>query len=83
MPKGPIISRRNSLNLVYSAFSFSLTGYLTKTPTKKNLTYYLLIAGGRTDGFIQRAFASSEKQMALYRIWTRVADFISYDDNSN
>ena len=49
-----------------------------------SLPYNLPITGGRTDGFMpfQRALAQNEMQTALSRIWTQVADSISYDNNS-
>ena len=44
---------------------------------------YLPIAGGRITGFIHfpRVLVLCEMQSASSRIWTRVAVFISYDDN--
>ena len=46
---------------------------------ESNLLYNLLIADGRTDGFMPftKTFARNETQTALCRIWTQVADSIS------
>ena len=65
-----------------SEFSFSYTSCLTKAE-EPSLPYYLPIAGGRIIGFIPfpRVLVICEMQSVLYRIWTRVAVFISYDDN--
>ena len=75
------ISKR-SLTCLNSEFSFSSTRCLTKGE-ELCLPYYLPIAGGRIIGFI--AFPSvlvlCEMQSVSSRIWTRVAVFISYDDN--
>ena len=48
-----------------------------------SLSYYSLITGRRTDGFMPfpRALAQSEMQTASSRIWTWVAYTISYNDN--
>ena len=48
-----------------------------------SLSYYLPIAGGRIIGFIPfpRVLVLCEMQSVSSRIWTRVAVFISYDDN--
>ena len=48
-----------------------------------SLPYYLSIAGGRIIGFIPfpRVLVLCEMQSVSSRIWTRVAVFISYDDN--
>ena len=48
-----------------------------------SLSYYLPIAGGRIIGFIPflRVLVLCEMQIAWFRIWTRVAVSISYDDN--
>ena len=48
-----------------------------------SLPYYLPIAGGRIIGFIPfpRVLLLCEMQSVSSRIWTRVAEFISYDDN--
>ena len=55
------------------------TGF-TEEPS---LPYYLPIAGGRIIGFIPfpRVLVLCEMQSVSSRIWTRVAVFISYDDN--
>ena len=54
-----------------SDFSFSYTGFLT---------YYLPIAGGRTDwlGLFPRALAQSETVSSRIQSW--VTDFVSSDD---
>ena len=46
------------------------------------MSYYLLIAGIEkwTDAFL-KGISKSERQIALSRIWTWVANSISYDDN--
>ena len=66
-----------------SEFSFSLTSCLTKAG-EPSLSYYLPIAGGRIIGFISfpRVLVLCEMQSVSSRIWTRVAVFISYDDNN-
>ena len=48
-----------------------------------SLPYYLLF-GGRIIGFIPfpRVLVECEMQSVSFRIWTRVAVSISYDDNS-
>ena len=48
-----------------------------------SLSYYLPIAGGRIIGFIAfpRVLVLCEMQSVSFRIWTRVAVFISYGDN--
>ena len=48
-----------------------------------SLSYYLPIAKGKTDGFMPfpSALVQSGKQTALSKIWTCVADSISYNDN--
>ena len=65
-----------------SEFSFSETSRLTKAE-EPNLSYYLPIAGGRIIGFIPfpRVLVLCEIQLALPRIWSRVAVSISYDDS--
>ena len=61
---------------------FSLTSCLTKTE-EPSLPYYLLIAGGRINGFIPflRVLVLCEMQSVSSRIWTRIAVSISYDYN--
>ena len=73
---------RQSKAELNSEFSFSKTSCLTMT-IKSSLPYYLPIAEGRTDGFmpIPRVLVQNERQRAVFRIWTQVADFISYDNN--
>ena len=65
-----------------SEFSFCWTSCLTKAE-ETSLPYYLPIAGGRIIGFIPfpRVLVLCEMQSVSSRIWTRVAMFISYDDN--
>ena len=48
-----------------------------------SLSYYLPIAGGRIIGFIPfpRVLVLCEMQSVSFRIWTRIAVFISYGDN--
>ena len=66
-----------------SESSFSYTSCLTKAE-EPSLLYYLPIAGGRIIGFIPfpRVLVLCEMQSVSSRIWTRVAVFISYDDNN-
>ena len=73
---------KRSLTGLNSEFSFSLTSCLTRAE-EPSLPDYLPIAGGRIIGFIpfQRFLVLCEMQSASSRIWTRVAVFISYDDN--
>ena len=73
---------KRSLTGLKSEFSFSLTSCLTKAK-EPSLPYYLPIAGGRIIGFIPfpRVLVLCEMQSVSSRIWTRVAVFISYDDN--
>ena len=49
-----------------------------------SLSYYLPIAGGRIIRFIPfpRVLVLCEMQSVSSKIWTRVAVFISYDDNN-
>ena len=71
-----------SLTGFNSEFSFSLSSCLTKAE-EPCLPYYLLIAGGRIIGFIPfaRVLVLCEMQSVSFRIWTRVAVSISYDNN--
>ena len=73
---------KQSLTGLNSELSFSLTSCLTKVE-EPSLSFYLPIAGGRIIGFIPfpRVLVLCEMQSALFRIWTRVAMSISYDDN--
>ena len=73
---------KQSLTGFNSEFSFSWTSCLTKAE-EPSLSYYLPIAGGRIIGFIPfpRVLVLCEMQSVPSRIWTRVAVFISYDDN--
>ena len=72
---------KGSLTGLNSELSFSKTSCLTKAE-EPNLSYFP-IAGGRIIGFIPfpRVLVLCEMQSVLSRIWTRVAVFISYDDN--
>ena len=72
-----------SLTGVNSEFSFSQTSCPTKAE-EPSLSYYLPIAKGRIIGFIPfpRVLVLCEMQSVSSRIWTRVAVFISYDDNN-
>ena len=65
-----------------SEFSFSWTSCLTKAE-EPSLPYYLSIVGGRIIGFIPfpRVLVLCEMQWVLSRNWTRIAVFISCDDN--
>ena len=74
---------KRSLTGFNSEFSFSLTSCLTKAE-EPSLSYYLPIAGGRIIEFIPfpRVLVLCEMQSVSSRIWTRVAVFISYDDNN-
>ena len=73
---------RRSLTGLNSEFSFSYTSCLTKAE-EPSLSYYLPIAGGRIIVFIPfaRVLVLCEMQSVSSRIWTRIAVFISYDDN--
>ena len=73
---------KRSLTGLNSEFSFSKTSCLTKTE-EPSLSYYSPIAGGRIIGFIPfpGVLVLYEMQSISSRIWTRVALFISYDDN--
>ena len=61
---------------------FSETSCFNKAE-EPSLSYYLTIAGGRIIGFIPfpRVLVQCEMQSVSSRIWTRVAESISYDDN--
>ena len=76
----PIFKR--SLTGLNSELSFSKTSCLTKAE-EPSLPYYLPIAGGRIIEFIPfpRVLVLWEMQSVSFRIWSRVAVFISYDDN--
>ena len=71
-----------SLTGLYSEFSFCETSCLTKAE-EPGLSHYLPIAGGRIIGLIPfpRVLVLCEMQSVSFRIWTRVAVSISYDDN--
>ena len=71
-----------NLSGLNSEFFFSKTSCLTKAE-EPSLPYYLPIAGGRIIGFIPfpRVLVRCEMQSVSFRIWTRVAVSISYDDN--
>ena len=73
---------KQNLTGLNSEFSFSKTSCLAKAE-EPSLSYYLPIAGGRIIGFIPlpRVLVLCEMQSASSRIWSRVAVFISYDDN--
>ena len=70
------------LQLVWSQFSFFLTGYPTKFK-EPSLLNYLPIAGGRILCFMPfpRVFALREMQTASTKIWTRVAISTPYGDD--
>ena len=80
MTQGQFFKR--SLTGLNAVFSFSKTGCLTKAE-EPSLPYSLPIAGGRIIGFIPfpRVLVLCEMQSVTSRIWTRVAVFISYNDN--
>ena len=65
-----------------SWFSFSKSGFLAGTK-EPNLHNNLPIAGVKTSGFrsFPRVIVQNDSQTVLSRIWTRVVDSISYDDN--
>ena len=71
-----------SLQGLNSELSFSYTSCLTKAE-ETSLPYYLPIAGVRIIGFIPfpRVLVLCEMLSVSSRIWTRVAESISYDDN--
>ena len=74
---------KRSLTGLNSEFSFSSTSCLNRAE-EPSLPYYLPIAGRRIFGFIPfpRVLVLCEMQSVSSRIWTRVAVFISYDDNN-
>ena len=76
-----VIFKRSLIGL-NSEFSFSYTGWHTKA-NEPSLPYYLLIAWGRMIEIIPfaRILVLCEMQSALFRIWTRVAVSIFYDNN--
>ena len=73
---------KRSLTGLNSEFSFSYTSCLTEAK-EPSLPYYLPITGGRIIGFIPfpRVLVLCEMQSASFRIWTRIAVSIYYDDN--
>ena len=73
---------KRSLTGLNSEFSFYYTSCLTKAE-EPSLSYYLPITGGRIIGFIPfpRVLVQCEMQSVSSRIWTCVAESISYDDN--
>ena len=81
MTQGQFFKR--SLIGLNSEFSFSWTSCLAKAE-EPSLPYYLSIAGGRIIGFIPfpRVLVLCEMQSVLSRNWTRIAVFISCDDNN-
>ena len=74
---------KRSLTGLNSDFSFSYTCCLYRAE-EPSLPYYLPIAGGRIIGFIPfpRVLVLCEMQSVSSRIWTRVAVFISFDENN-
>ena len=64
-------------------FFSSLAGCLIKTK-EPGLPYYLFITGWRTEGFMSfpKVLPQNETQNSS-RIWTRVTDSISHNDNRN
>ena len=73
---------RSIFNFSLNSEFFSKTSCLTKAE-ELSLPSYLPIAGWRIIGFIPfpRVLVQCEMQSVSFRIWTRVAVFISYDDN--
>ena len=73
---------KQSLTGLNSEFSFSETSCLNKAE-EPSLPYYLPIDRGRIIGFIPfpRVLVLCEMQSISSRIWTRVAESISFDDN--
>ena len=73
---------KRSLTGFNSEFSFSKTSCLTEAE-EHSLPNYLSIAGGRVIGFIpfSSVLVLCEMPSVLSRIWTRVAESISYKDN--
>ena len=69
------------VQLVWNQFSLQ-TGCLTKVK-ELSLPYYLPITERNTEGFmpLPSVQARSETLTTSFRIWTRVTDSISYDDN--
>ena len=69
----------------FNRFEFRVFLLLVASPRLKNLVCptILPIAGGRIIGFIPfpMVLVLCEMQSVSSRIWTRVAVFISYDDN--
>ena len=74
---------KQSLIGMNSDFFFSLTSCYTKVK-ETSLPYFVLIAERRIVEFISflRVLVLYVIQTALSRIWTLIAVFISYDDNS-
>ena len=70
-----------SITDLNSEFSFS-TSYITKAK-EHNLRYYWPIAGRRTNGFMPFSKTSTQRntRIASSKIWTRITDSISKDDN--
>ena len=77
-PLGQDMTQGQFLN---SEFYFSKTSCLTKA--EEPSLSYLPITGGRIIGLIPfpGVLVLCEMQSVLSRIWTRVTEFISYDDN--
>ena len=65
-----------------TVFFFSKTGWHTKIKNP-GLPYYLSIAKRGMTGYIPfpRELALSKMQTALFRIWNRIAESTSYEDN--
>ena len=79
MTQGQFLKR--GLTGFNSEFSFSKNSCLTKAE-EPSLPYYLPIAGGRIIGFIPfPRVVLCEMQSVSSRIWTRVAETISCDNN--
>ena len=76
------VNFKRSLTGLNSEFPFSKTSCLTKAK-EPSMPDYLPKAEGRTTGFIHlpRVLVVWEMQSVSSRIWTRVAEFISFDDN--
>ena len=71
-------------NPLHTYISYLPTPSCLTKAEEPSLSYYLPIAGRRIIGFIPfpMVLVLCEMQSVLSRIWTRVAVFISYDDNN-
>ena len=77
------LNRRWHEGSLFNSFFHLFTEVNGKGAEEPSPSYYLPIAGGRIIGFIPfpRVLVLCEMQSVSFRLWTRVAVSMSYDDN--